>query len=106
MLSLHVKHLELLLTVVCVVASRIPNEYMFSWFYTIIDEPSELITKQVDLVEHYRNSDQFKNLQEKLTPIVDSVSVRDKRKVLASYATSSIWQVWTRNLLYWWYATL
>ena len=105
MLSLHVKHLKLLLTVVCVVSSRNPNQCMCSWFYTIIDEPPELM-KQVDLVEHYRNSDHFKNLQEKLVPIIDSTSVRDKRKVLASYATSPIWQVWTHNLLYWWYTSL
>ena len=50
--------------------------------------------RKMDLIEYYRNSEQSRNIQEKLQPIIDSVSVSSRRKQKTpSYATSFLWQV-------------
>ena len=61
-----------------------------------IDGQTKSIGK-VDLVEYYENSDQFKSIQGKLEPIVDSAVMGSRRNgKTPSYATGFFWQV---NLL-------
>ena len=58
-----------------------------------IDGQTKSIGK-VDLVEYYENSDQFKSIQGKLEPIVDSAVMGSRRNgKTPSYATGFFWQV-------------
>jgi hypothetical protein len=50
--------------------------------------------KKVNLIEYYQNSDQFRSVQEKLTPIADSAAAGSRKKgKTPSYATGFFWQV-------------
>ena len=60
----------------------------------VLTERQTESTKQVDLVEYYQNSDQFRNIQGKLAPIADSAAIRNTRnQKTPSYATGFFWQV-------------
>ena len=50
--------------------------------------------KKVNLIEHYQNSEQFRNIQEQLKPIADSAAMGSRRRgKTPSYATGFFWQV-------------
>ena len=59
----------------------------------LIDVQTESVTK-VNLVEYYKDSVQYSNVQEKLAPIANSAVVGSRRKrKTPSYATGFFWQV-------------